>query len=75
MVTSLRLDPALERRYDELARQTHRSKSFYLRQAIEQAIDRLEFEYRVLSTVEDVRAGRMNTYSLDEAEKLIGLDD
>lgn len=75
MVTSLRLDPQLERRYENLARQTHRSKSFYLRQAIEQAIDNLEFEYRVLSAVEDVRAGRMKTYSLDEAEGLLGLGD
>ncbi|WP_172193333.1 type II toxin-antitoxin system RelB family antitoxin [Actinomyces faecalis] len=75
MVTSIRLDPQIERRYEALARHTHRSKSFYLRQAIEQAIDRMEFEYRVLSAVEDVRAGRMKTYSLDEAETLIGVDD
>ena len=75
MVTSLRLDPQIEERYETLARQTHRSKSFYMRQALEEAIDRMEFEYRVLSTVEDVRAGRMKTYALDELEEYLGLDD
>ena len=75
MVTSLRLDPQIEERYETLARQTHRSKSFYMRQALEEAIDRMEFEYRVLSTVEDVRAGRMKTYTLSELEEYLGLDD
>lgn len=75
MATSLRLDPEIERRYEALARRTHRTKSYYLREAIEQAIDRLEFEYRILSISEDVRAGRMKTYTLDEAEKLLGLED
>ena len=75
MVTSLRLDPQIEQRYETLARQTHRAKSFYMRQALEEAIDRMEFEYRVLSTVEDVRAGRLKTYALDELEEYLGLDD
>lgn len=75
MVTSLRLDPVIEQRYEALARQTHRTKSYYLREAVEQAIDRLEFEYRVQHVAEEVRAGRMRTYSLDEVEADLGLDD
>lgn len=75
MATSLRLDPETEQRYEALARETHRTKSFYMRQALEEAIDRLEYEYRILSIDEGIRAGRIRTYSLDEMDEILGLDD
>ncbi len=39
---ALRLPPELEKRLDDLARKTGRTKSFYARQAIEEYIDDLE---------------------------------
>ena len=42
---ALRLPPDLERRLDELARKTGRTKSFYARQAIIEHIEDLEDAY------------------------------
>ncbi len=57
---ALRLPPEIERRLDELARLTGRSKSFYAREAILEKIDQLEAaNYH----------GR--TFSLDEVERLV----
>ncbi|MDO4665520.1 MAG: TraY domain-containing protein [Actinomycetaceae bacterium] len=58
----------------KLSRLTGRSKSFYLRQAIESHIDQLFYEYTLLNEVEDIRAGRARTYSLDEVKADLGLD-
>lgn len=45
VVVSIRLDDALERRLDELARRTGRSRSFYVKQAIEAHLADLEDSY------------------------------
>lgn len=66
MPTSLRLKPDLEERYTMLAQTTGRSKAFYFNQALENQIDRLEYEYGILQEVEQVRAGKLETYSLEE---------
>jgi len=42
---SLRLDPDVERRLDELARLTGRTKSFYIRELIEENLEDLEDRY------------------------------
>lgn len=42
---ALRLPPELERRLDDLARKTGRTKSFYAREAIEEHIADLEDAY------------------------------
>ena len=38
-------------------------------------IDRLEYEYGLLKKVEDYRAGRLETVTLDELEESLGLAD
>ena len=45
MVVAVRLTSELERRLEELARRTGRSKSFYVREAIEEHLDELEERY------------------------------
>lgn len=75
MPTTLRVRDDLEQRYARLAKSTGRSKSFYFNEALEDSIDRLEYEYRILKDVEDIRAGRQETYSLDEVMEHCGLDD
>lgn len=72
--TSVRLDVETSQRLDRLARRTGRSRAFYLRRAIEEHIDDLEREYDLLAEVEQVRAGRAVTWTLDEVERFLGLE-
>ena len=74
-VSGLRLPAELSERYAKLAKETGRTKTFYMTAALEDSIDRLEYEYRILKQVEDWRAGRLETYSLDEVRKHCGLED
>lgn len=73
--TSVRLSGETAEKLERLAEETGRSKSFYLRQAIEDSIDRLAYEYGILADLEDVRRGRLQTISLDEVEASIDLAD
>ena len=61
-------------RYDRLAETTGRSREFLMNEALEQSIDKLEYECGLLKTVEDYRAGKLETYSLDEVREALGLD-
>lgn len=73
--TSVRLSEETGRKLDELAARTGRSKSFYLRQAVEQHIDRLTYEYDILDRVEQIRRGD-RTYTRTELEQAVDdLDD
>lgn len=60
-------------RYDRLAKSTGRTKTFYMTEALAAEIDRLEYEYGLLKKVEDYRAGRLETVTLDELEESLGL--
>lgn len=72
--TVLRLPEDLARRYDRLAKETGRTKTYYMTEALMDSIDRLEYEYGILKQVEDYRAGRLETYSLDEVRAHCDLD-
>lgn len=74
VLISFRIKPEINERYTKLAQETGRSKSYYMNQAIEDAIERLEFEYRIMKDVEDYRAGRLETYTIDEMRAHCGLD-
>lgn len=37
-----------------------------LYEALQESIDRFEYEYGILKDIEDYRAGRLETYSIDE---------
>ncbi len=75
MPTSIRLDAAIERRLDVLARQTGRTKAFYLREIIEQGIEDIEDYYRAEQVMQRVRRGEEKVHSLDEVSAELGLDD
>ena len=75
MPTSVRLPEEAERRLDALARNTGRSKAFYIREAILEHLDDLEDIYLAEKRLEDLRAGRSRTYTLDEVERELGLAD
>lgn len=60
-VTSMRIPTELNERYSRLAKETGRSRSFYVNEALQEAIDRFEYEYGILKDIEDYRAGRFET--------------
>ena len=73
MTYSIRLPEDIEERLEHLATQTGRSKKFYVMQAIEQQLDDLEDIYLAEKRLEDIRAGRSKTHTLDEVERDLGL--
>lgn len=72
---TVRIDDELDGRLEDLARQTHRTKSFYVREALLKVIDDIEDIYLADQRMEDLRAGRSRTYTIDEVEARLGLAD
>jgi len=75
MATSIRLAPEIEKRLDFLAARTGRTKTFYLRQMIEQGLDDLEDYYLATEVLERVRKGQEQVYSSETLRKDFGLED
>jgi RHH-type transcriptional regulator, rel operon repressor / antitoxin RelB len=75
VATSIRLDPAIEKRLDRLAARTGRTKAYYLRELVQRGLEDLEDYYLASATMERVRKGEERTYPLDEAERALGLED
>lgn len=75
VATSVRMSDKTAEKLDMLSRLTGRSKSYYLREAIESSIDQLLYEYTLLNEVEEIRAGKAETYSLEEVKAELGLED
>lgn len=73
--TSVRLKPEFEERLANLSALTGRSKAFYISEALESYLPQMEYEYGILKQVEEYRAGRLVTYSLDEVKSHCGLED
>lgn len=71
---SVRIPDELARRFDVLAKETNRPKSFYIREALERAIEDLEDIYLAESRLEDLRAGRSRTFTLEDVERDLGLE-
>ena len=72
---ALRMPEDLNARYERLAKATGRTKTFYMTEALAAEIGRLEYEYGLMKKVEDFRAGRLETVTLDELEESLGLID
>lgn len=72
---TLRLPKELEDRLDRLAKETGRTKTFYIKQAIEGKIDEIEDIYLSEKVIEDIRAGKEKIYSISEVKKDCGLED
>ncbi|MCK4528193.1 ribbon-helix-helix protein, CopG family [candidate division WOR-3 bacterium] len=69
MITA-RIPKEIEKRLEELSELTHRSKSFYIREALKAYLEDLEDYYISLERLADKKAKR---YTLKEAKKKIGL--
>jgi len=75
MPTSIRLPDQINERLDFLARQTGRTKAFYIREALAEMIDDLEDYYLAADILERIRKGKESTYSATEVRKDLGLVD
>lgn len=75
MPISIRLPADLDRRLDFLARQTGRTKAFYIREALLAKIDDLEDYYLAADVLERIRKGEEATYPATMVRKDLGLDD
>jgi RHH-type rel operon transcriptional repressor/antitoxin RelB len=70
---AIRLPEEIESRLEALAKATGRTKTFYAREAIIEYIEDLEDIYLAEKRLEDLRAGRSRTYTLEEVERELGL--
>ena len=75
VATSVKLSDETGAKLERLAARTGRSKSYYLREAVETHIDQLVRDYEILDTAQNVRAGRERTYSLAEVDDILDLGD
>jgi RHH-type rel operon transcriptional repressor/antitoxin RelB len=75
VATSIRLEPELSNRLDQLALKTGRTKAFYLREMIEGGISEMEEYYLAAETLTRVRKGLERTHSAASVRKDLGLDD
>jgi RHH-type rel operon transcriptional repressor/antitoxin RelB len=74
MTYTIRIPKEIETRLTHLAEQTGRTKSFYIKEALLEHISDLEDIYIAEKRLEDIRAGRTKTVSLQEVMKEHGLD-
>lgn len=68
---AVRLPDNLEERLSQLAKQTHRSKSYYVKQAIQDFLDEQEDRLIALSRLEK----KNSRLTLEEMEDRLGLED
>lgn len=75
MATSVRLSQETEKRLEFLASSTGRTKAYYLREIIEQGIEKMEDYYLAVNVLERVRKGQEQVHSAAEVRRDLGLDD
>ncbi len=72
---AIRLPEEIETRLARLAEQTGRTKTYYAREAILRYLEDLEDIYLAEKRLEDLRAGRSSTSTLEEVRERLGLAD
>jgi len=72
---AVRVPEEIETRLDRLAQLTGRTKTYYVREAIEEHLDDLEDAYLAEKVLEKVRSGREKLIPLEDVVKQYGLDD
>ncbi len=75
MPTSVRLPNEYEQRLDYLAKQTGRSKAFYIKQLIMEHLDDLEDVYLAEQRLEQLRQGNDELIKGDEFWSGLDVDD
>jgi len=72
---SIRIDPELDARLEKLAKKTGRTKSFYIKQAIEDHLEDLEDLYLAQRVVGRIESGKERVVSLKELERELAVGD
>jgi len=72
MPTSIRIPDDINRRLTDLAESTGRTKAYYIKEALNEYLDDLEDIYLAQKRIEDLRAGRSDTYSLEDVGRELG---
>jgi RHH-type rel operon transcriptional repressor/antitoxin RelB len=75
MPTTIRLPKEIEKRLSALVAKTGKSKAQLVRSALTEYIADLEDKYLAEHRVENVRTEKSRTYTLEEVEKRLDLDD
>lgn len=75
MSISIQLPSDVESRLTRLVQATGHDQGFYVIEALREHLDDIEDAYLAAAIAEDVRAGRMQTYSIAETRRRLGLDD
>ena len=65
-MVSIRLDDELNQRLNKLAQQTGRTKTFYVREAVQEHLEALEDTYLADQVMKRIRDGKEKTYSLTD---------
>ena len=73
MPISIRLASDIEQRLRQLAADTKRSQSFYVRELINHGLEDVKDYYRAAMVSARIRSGKEKVYSMEEVEKNIGL--
>ena len=72
-VVSVRIDAALKERLDALSASTGRPATFYIREALVEHLDEIEYGYQLRSEAEAVRRGQLEAISSEDlAAELFG---
>ncbi|WP_297190557.1 ribbon-helix-helix protein, CopG family [uncultured Corynebacterium sp.] len=74
-VISLRVDKQQKERLDALVSKTGRTSAYYVREALDAYLDKLEYIYTLEEEAEAARRGEIETISLEELEAECGLVD
>ncbi len=72
---TIRLSEPIEERLARLAKETGRSKSFYVKEALKNYLEDLEDIYLSDQVIERIRKGEEDVVSSDEMEKILGLEN
>ncbi len=72
---SIRLDKGLSNRLDRLVRLTGRSKSFYVKQALEEQVADLEDLYLARKVARRVADGREEVVTLEDLEREFAVEN
>lgn len=72
---AVRVSEEIETRLDRLAQLTGRTKTYYVREAIEEHLDDLEEAYLAEKVLKKVRSGREKLIPLEDVVKQYGLED
>jgi len=71
---AIRLSPSVEKRLERLARRTGRTKTFYVREALQEHLEDMENLYLAEAVLERIRAGEERTIPLNKVMKRYGLE-